>query len=76
MALADLLQLYENSIKSMSVADRLQLIKLVMDDLMRDTSTWLVSESSIWSEEDYTDLTHATLVYADESLDNETDHDV
>ncbi len=38
-----------------------------MDDLMSDPATWIVDESDVWSEEDYADLTRASLAYAAQS---------
>ena len=62
-------QVYETSIKNLSAVDRLQLVKLVLDDLMRDPSSWIVDEGDAWSAEDYADLTRASLAYAADSLE-------
>ena len=62
-------QIYETSIKNLSVVDRLQLVKLVLDDLMRDPARWVVDEGDAWSAEDYADLTQASLAYAARSLE-------
>ena len=57
-------QLYETSVKRLSIVERLQLVKLVLDDLMRDPASWVIEESDAWSEEDLVDLTRASLAYA------------
>ena len=62
-------QIYEASVKSLSVVDRLQLVKLVLDDLMSDPGRWAVNEGDAWSAEDYADLTQASLSYAAWSLE-------
>jgi len=69
-------QIYETSIKNLPVLDRLQLVKLVLDDLMSDPKSWIVDdrivdESDAWSVEDMADLTRASLAYADHSLEGE-----
>lgn len=61
-------QVYETSVKKLPVIERLQLVKLVMDDLMSRPTTWIVDESDAWNEEDYADLTQASLAYATQSL--------
>ncbi len=61
-------QVYETDVKNLPVIERLRLVKLVLDDLMSSSTTWLVDESDTWSEEDYTDLTRMSLVYAVQSL--------
>ena len=57
-------QIYESSVKKLPVVERLQLVKLVMDDLMSRPTTWIVNESDAWNDEDYADLTRASLAYA------------
>ncbi len=61
-------QIYETSVKDLPIVERLRLVKLVMDDLMREPSTWVVDESDVWSEQDYVDLTRASLAYTVQSL--------
>ena len=53
-------QLYETSVKDLSVVDRLQLVQLVLDDLMRDSAKWAVDEKDAWQESDYADLKRAS----------------
>jgi len=48
--------------------ERLRLVKLVMDDLMSDSATWIVDEDDAWSQEDYVDFSRASLAYAAQSL--------
>ena len=57
-------QIYETSIKNLPIIERLQLVKLVMDDLMANSTSWVVDESDAWSDEDYADLSHISLAYA------------
>jgi hypothetical protein len=57
-------QIYENSVKNLPAIERLRLVKLVMDDLTSGPMTWIVDESDVWTDEDYADLTHASLAYA------------
>ncbi len=65
-------QIYETDVKNLPVIERLLLVKLVMDDLMSSPATWIVDESDMWSEEDYADLTRVSLVYAAQSLGEQT----
>jgi hypothetical protein len=58
-------QLYETSVKQLPIVERLQLVKLVLDDLMHDPASWVVEESDVWSTKDLADLTRASLAYAD-----------
>jgi len=60
-------QIYETSVKNLPTIERLRLVKLVLDDLMSSPTTWIVDESDMWSEEDYTDLRRASLAYAAQS---------
>lgn len=62
---------YDVTVKKMSISERLNLVRLVMDDLMQDTSKWLLSENDAWTEEDYADLIKASLRYAGQSLNEE-----
>lgn len=57
-------QIYETSIKNLPIIERLQLVKLVMDDLMANSTNWVVDESDVWSDEDYADLSRISLAYA------------
>ena len=68
MASSTARQFYEADVKAMPVAERLQLARLIMDDLVTVASRWVVEESDIWSEEDMRDLTRASLAYAARKL--------
>ena len=57
-------QIYETRIKQLPIAERLQLVKLVLDDLMHDPASWIVEERDAWSTEDLEDLARASLAYA------------
>jgi hypothetical protein len=57
-------QIYEASVKKLPIIERLRLVKLVLDDLMVNPTTWVVDESDVWSDEDYADLSRASLAYA------------
>ncbi len=65
-------QIYEESIKNLPAVERLQLVRLVMDDLMSEPMTWIVDDNDVWSQEDYADLARASLTYAVPSLEWET----
>lgn len=58
-------QLYDTSVKQLPIVERLQLVKLVLDDLMHDPESWVVQESDEWSAEDLADLARASMAYAD-----------
>jgi len=57
------LEIYKSHIKTLPVADRLQLAQLIMDDLAESAPRWMVDVSDAWSEEDLRDLTCASLAY-------------
>jgi len=65
---ASSLELYRSYVREMSVIERLRLVRLILDDLMATSQTWLVDESDAWSDEDVEDLTRYTLTYATRSL--------
>jgi hypothetical protein len=56
-------QLYDTSVKRLSIVERLQLVKLVLDDLMHDPASWVIEENDAWSADDLADLTQASLAY-------------
>lgn len=68
MKTASSLELYRSYVREMSVIERLRLVRLILDDLMATSQTWLVDESDAWSDEDVEDLTRYTLTYATRSL--------
>jgi hypothetical protein len=61
-------QIYETSVKNLPAVERLQLVKLVMDDLMNDPTTWIVDENEARSEEDYANLARASLLSEHKTL--------
>jgi hypothetical protein len=65
-------QLYETSVKNLSIFDRLQLVKLVLDDLVHSPQSWLIDEDELWSADDYADLTRASLAYEARSQEEQT----
>lgn len=66
-------EIYETQIKSWSVIDRLQLVKLIMDDLAKSAPSWVVEPDDLWSDQDLHDVTTSTLFYAQQTIgdDNE-----
>ena len=61
-------EFYQTYVQEMPILERLQLVRLILDDLMATSQTWLVDESDVWSDEDIEDLTRYTLAYATQSL--------
>ena len=61
-------ELYQTYVQEMPILERLQLVRLILDDLMATSQAWLVDESDVWSDEDIEDLTRYTLAYATQSL--------
>ncbi|MGQ0602450.1 MAG: hypothetical protein ACT4QE_12245 [Anaerolineales bacterium] len=57
-------EIYESQVKPLSVQQRLELMRLIMDDLARSTPRWAVQTSDAWSPEDEQDLRRAALGYA------------
>ena len=62
------LEIYEKQVKTLPVIDRLQLARLIMDDLAESVSHWVVDMSDAWSQEDLYDLSRASLLYAARTL--------
>jgi hypothetical protein len=62
--ITDSKELYQSYVQEMPILERLQLVRLILDDLMATSQTWLVDESDAWSDEDIQDLTRYTLAYA------------
>ncbi|MDW8326335.1 MAG: hypothetical protein RMK99_07185 [Anaerolineales bacterium] len=56
--------IYESQVKPLSVAERLELMRLIMEDLARSAPRWVMDISDIWAEEDLADLSRASLAYA------------
>ncbi len=67
-------EIYEKQIKALPVTDRLQLARLIMDDLAESAPRWTVDVSDAWSQQDLYDLSRASLLYASHTLaDNDKD---
>ena len=60
--------IYDRQIKRLPVVDRLQLARLIMDDLVDSAPNWTVEINDAWSEEDLYDLSRASLRYASHRL--------
>jgi hypothetical protein len=68
-------QIYERRVKPLPVVDRLQLARLIMDDLAASSSRWVVETSEMWSQEDLEDVSRASLLYAIQTLPDGEDED-
>jgi hypothetical protein len=66
-------ELYQTYVLDMPILERLQLVRLILDDLMATPQAWLVDESDAWSDEDIEDLTRFSLTYAMPSLGGNED---
>jgi hypothetical protein len=73
MQITDSRKLYQTYVQEMPIIERLQLVRLILDDLMAAPQSWLVDESDVWSDEDTGDLTRYTLAYATQSLGGSDD---
>jgi hypothetical protein len=56
--------IFERHVKSLPIADRLQLARLIMEDLAESAPQWTVEASDNWSQDDLYDLSRASLRYA------------
>jgi hypothetical protein len=61
-------QLYEQTIKPLSVADRLRLATLILNDIPPQA---IVDYNDEWSEEDLHDFSRASWEYIDTHLEDE-----
>lgn len=66
-------EIYQTQIKTWSVVDRLQLVRLIMDDLAESAPRWVVQDQDSWNQQDLVDITSGTLLYAQESFGDEDD---
>jgi len=66
-------ELYQIYVQGMPILERLQLVRLILDDLMAAPHNWLVHEGDAWSDADIEDLTRFSLAYAMESLGGSDD---
>lgn len=55
--------IYESQVKPLSVTERLELMRLIMEDLAQSAPRWVVDISDMWTEEDLADLSRASLAY-------------
>jgi hypothetical protein len=60
--------IYESQVKPLSVTERLELMRLIMEDLTQAAPRWVVDISDIWDEADMRDLSRASLAYASAAL--------
>jgi hypothetical protein len=68
-------KIYESQVKPLSVTDRLQLARLIMDDLAESAPNWVVESSNVWSQEDLDDVSRSSLSYASQDLSDKADED-
>jgi len=54
--------LYRQQIRPLSTRERLQLVRLIMDELADTAPSWMVDEADSWSTEDIEDITRAALI--------------
>ena len=67
-------QIYLQQVKALPVTERLLLTRLIMDDLSKSVSRWVVDSDDAWSDEDLSDLSRASLLYSAQML-GEEDYD-
>ena len=67
-------QLYEKQVKLLPVADRLQLLRLIMDELAESAPRWVVETSDAWSQEDLEDVSRASLLHMARVLEDEDEN--
>ncbi len=65
-------QIYQTSVKSLPIVERLKLVQLVLADLLNTPTIKALDESDAWTIEDYADLTRASLSYVAETLEEPT----
>ena len=56
-------EIYERQVQRLSIAERIDLARLIIDDLAETSSLWVVDVSDWWSEDDLHDVTRASLLY-------------
>lgn len=56
-------QIYEEQVKKMTEAERLQLARMIMDDLADAALLGNIDDSDIWTDEDLRDASKAALHY-------------
>ena len=68
-------QLYQQQVKPLPMIDRIQLARLIMDDLSEFVSRSSVDFSDAWSDQDLYDATLASQRYVAQILDDENDYE-
>ena len=68
-------QLYLQQVKPLPMIDRIQLARLIMDDLSEFVSRSSVDFSDAWSDQDLYDATLASQRYVAQILDDENDYE-
>ncbi len=61
-------EIFSTHVRTLLVVDRLQLVRLIMDDLAESASQWVVDVKDAWSDEDLSDVRQASLMYATQTL--------
>ena len=61
-------RIFEDHVRGLSVVDRLQLVRLIMDDLADSAPQWVIDAQDEWKDDDLYDLSRASLHYADHVL--------
>jgi hypothetical protein len=56
-------QIYEEQVKKMTEAERLQLARMIMDDLADAALYGNIDDSDVWTDEDLRDVRQASLQY-------------
>ena len=70
-------QLYEKQVKFLPLAERLQLLRLIMDELAESAPRWIVETNDAWSQEDLEDASRASLLHLTHVFEaQEEDEDV
>ncbi len=56
-------EIYSTYVNTLTIADRLELARLIMGGLIRSAPRWAIQESDVWNEEDYRDLSVAASLH-------------
>jgi hypothetical protein len=62
-------QIYQTNIKDLPIVEQLKLVQLVLSELINAPGIKAIDESTMWSSEDYLDLTQASLMYAAQAME-------
>lgn len=66
-------EVYESQVKPLPIQDRLELARLIMEDLSASASRWIVDSRDEWQDEDLVDLQKASLQYMFQYLEEDDD---